>query len=358
MIDKVLQFIQISGPLLPVDIRRALKIDSIFIGAYLSELTKSGKIKFSNAKIGNSPLYYVSGQEEKLNILEQYLPTQQKKAMNILHEKLILRDSDLDEVIKASMRAIKDFAVPLKVNKEILFWKWHVLSHQDAVEIIKRIMTDTSREKIAAPLLQGSSESSSFEKIEEKSFSNQQIVIQKISPELTFNTEFERLKTKLKKKSVIERSREKVSRKIQAIRDAREIEREISRPNDENKINDSNEEKEEQKIDIPANEVKDELMQKFASYCNEKDIQIKEYTIVRPNREIEIVASIPSAVGRVDYFCGIRNKKRCNEGDLSSVVIKAQSRNLPTLFVSTGDVTKKAFSMIGKELKQVVIQKI
>ena len=113
-----------------------------------------------------------------------------------------------------------------------------------------------------------------------------------------------------------------------------------------------------QEVLVPAEEVEDELMQRFVVYCREKDIVIKEYSIVRPGREIDVIATIPSVIGRVDYFCAVRNKKKSNEGDVSAAVIKAQSRNLPTVFISTGEVTKKTFSMMGKEFKQLIIQKL
>src|SRR3989338_3977701 len=141
MKDKILELIQIKGPLLPADIRSELRIDSIFIGAYLSELSKDGKIKASNTKIGNSPVYYLKGQEGKLTILEKYLHPAQQKVLARLKEKKVLRDSELDDVTKAALRDLKDFAAPLKVNKEQIFWKYCPIDQNEAIGLIKTIIS-------------------------------------------------------------------------------------------------------------------------------------------------------------------------------------------------------------------------
>ncbi len=294
-----------------------------------------------------------------------------------------MRDADLDESTRASLRELKDFAIPLKVNKEQLFWKYHLITHEQAIQHIKMIVQGSLAQKRApveqeapSPLEQPIPAMQSIENaaidaeaqtIAKERSTTEQIIIQKI-PQKIEDECLTIQKPEVKKISVIERSRERVARKIQALRELQmgeslatfgELSPKKAEFNEEKEEKESKEQKEmPQETLTPPEEVADELMQKFVAYCKEKDITIKEYSIVRAEREIDIIASIPSVIGRVDYFCAVRNKKKCNEGDVSSAVIKAQSRSLPTVFISTGDVTKKTFSMIGKEFKQLIIHKL
>jgi len=58
------------------------------------------------------------------------------------------------------------------------------------------------------------------------------------------------------------------------------------------------------------------------------------------------------------YYCKAKVGKRVNEGDLSSSFIVGQSKKLPTLFLSTGELTKKAVEFLEKELPGVCFKTI
>src|SRR3989344_1507655 len=90
--DVIVRFVSMNGPVLPVKISKAIGVNITFAGAYLSELVKDKQIKISNAKIGGSPVYYVSGQEYKLQMLEAYLNNREKDAFRLLRDKKIIRD--------------------------------------------------------------------------------------------------------------------------------------------------------------------------------------------------------------------------------------------------------------------------
>ena len=67
---------------------------------------------------------------------------------------------------------------------------------------------------------------------------------------------------------------------------------------------------------------------------------------------------MPTAVGNVDYFCKAKNKKKCNDGDLSSAYLKGQAKKMPVLFITTGEVTKKAENMLENEFKGMILKQI
>ncbi|MBU0472253.1 MAG: hypothetical protein KKF89_02005 [Nanoarchaeota archaeon] len=126
-------------------------------------------------------------------------------------------------------------------------------------------------------------------------------------------------------------------------------------------------EPEKQKIneDIkPKNIVKEKevskegFLKQVHDYFNEKQIGVVEENIIRKNSEVEFQIIIPSSVGKMEYFCKAKNKKKCNDGDLSSAYIRGQSLKLPVLFITTGEVTKKAQEMLGKEFKGMVVKQI
>ena len=138
--ELILNTIKMKGPVIPNQIAKVIETDILFASAHLSELVSSNKLKISNTKIGSSPVYYLPGQESRLQELYKYLNDKQQKAFGMLKEKKILKDDQLEPVIRVALRAIKDFAVPLQItinNEKILFWKWYMLSNDEAGTLIK-----------------------------------------------------------------------------------------------------------------------------------------------------------------------------------------------------------------------------
>ncbi|MEA3378965.1 MAG: hypothetical protein U9Q69_05015 [Nanoarchaeota archaeon] len=141
--QKIIKFIQENGPILPVQISRQFNGNTIFAGAFLSELVYNKKIKITRARIGNSPMYYISGQEEKLEALREHLPQRPKMAYDSLKQKKIMRDGVCEPWERVALREIEDFAVPLNVNlggNSEIFWKWHLVPNEDAKKIILQMV--------------------------------------------------------------------------------------------------------------------------------------------------------------------------------------------------------------------------
>ena len=64
--EKIIAFVKIRGPVLPVQVSKEVKLDILMSSAYLSELVSNKKLKISYLKIGGSPLYYAQGHEASL----------------------------------------------------------------------------------------------------------------------------------------------------------------------------------------------------------------------------------------------------------------------------------------------------
>lgn len=142
--NKILEVIQQRGPELPVRVAGVIGQNNIFTAAFMSELVGEQKLKLSSMRVGGSPLYYISGQEEQLQKFTEYLNHKEKEAFKLLKEKEILEDSQQEPAIRVALRSIKDFAVPIKIidnNEEKIFWKLHTLSNDKAKEIIEKIIS-------------------------------------------------------------------------------------------------------------------------------------------------------------------------------------------------------------------------
>jgi len=138
--EQILNFVRREGPVLPVQISRKFSSNTILAGAILSELVSNKLVKISYAKIGGSPVYYVSGQEEKLSKLYDFLPGKEKEAYNLLKEKKVLRDRECEPGIRVALRNLKDFAFPILFNNE-LFWKWYLISDEVANNLISELLS-------------------------------------------------------------------------------------------------------------------------------------------------------------------------------------------------------------------------
>ncbi len=133
--QKVLDFINVNGPSLPVRIASNLKMDSLIVSALLAELTKEKQLFMSNMRVGSSPLYYVRGQEFQLEKYVQYLNKREREAFDLLKNYGVLADEKVEPAIRVALRSIKDFSFPLEHNNK-LYWRFIEFSLDRAVEKI------------------------------------------------------------------------------------------------------------------------------------------------------------------------------------------------------------------------------
>jgi hypothetical protein len=128
--EKIISLLRLNGPSLPVHIAKGTGLSILFASAFLSELFYEKKIMISNIKVGNSPLYFLSGQEPQLERFFQYLKNKEKEAFLLLKEKKFLEDSKQEPAIRVALREIKDFAIAFKKNDEV-YWRYFTVGEEE-----------------------------------------------------------------------------------------------------------------------------------------------------------------------------------------------------------------------------------
>jgi hypothetical protein len=93
------------------------------------------------------------------------------------------------------------------------------------------------------------------------------------------------------------------------------------------------------------------------SFFIQSGIKILEKEVIRKNTESNYIISIESQIGNLEMFVCAKNKKKISDQDLMLAHQKGQNKKLPTLFLTTGEQTKKAKDYITKNLKGYVIVK-
>ena len=319
--EKALQIVRTRGPLLPVQITKELGVNVMMASALLSELVDKKVLKISNTKVGGSPVYYVQGQEPKLQSLRDKLNDKQQRAFDILKQAKVLRDSEQEPVIRVALRDIKDFAHQLQVthgSSVEIFWKWYLAPDSEAEPIIKQ--------KIG------------FKKQETNTKDDVQKHLEEIEKNLI---ELEKKKQDLTK-PIEQKVKEEVVKKIKQPRIKKErVVFEEQATLQENKIDES-----------------DKFMMDVIDYFKKNSIEISGVKQIRKDSDFEGIVKIPSAVGNMTYFCKAKNKQKITDSDLSLLFVQSQMKKMPVLLITTGEVTKKAQELLTKEFKNITIKVI
>jgi len=316
--EQIKAFIQRIGPVLPTQIAKDLGVSSIIASAHLSELVSKRELKLSFLKVGSSPLYYLPGQEDKLQNFSQHLHEKEKIVYDMLLNEKVLWDKKVEPVVRVALRGIKDFAVPLQVNFQggsEIFWKWYLLDNKEAENMIKG-MLGVKKEEIKK---------------------EEQIPIE----------DKEILKKEIKEEKKIEEPKTEISKK-ETIKEEKIIQRKETEKNEEQK----------RLLGSTEERIDDDFFNSIQGYFLKNNVKIFEKNLIRKGSEAEFIVEVPSAVGSLTYYCKAKSKKRINEGDLSAVFIIGQTKKLPVLFLTKGDLTKKAQEMLSVEFKGMAVKKV
>lgn len=291
--NQILEIVKKEGPILPAQISQKVVSNVLFTSAILSDLVRQNQIKISKARIGNSPVYYIKGQEYKLQMLYKHLGEKPRKIYELLKEKKILRDKELESWQRVAIREIKDFAMMLNVNfntGQEVFWKWYMTPDEEAkqkiTEILKKEMPKQKEQKKEEPK--------------------------------------EEPKKEIKKETKKEPEKKEKQIKI----------------------------KEDKKPSV------DEFYAVVNRYLTENRVKILEEKTLRKNTEYDFIVEIPSALGNLRYFVKVKNKKRISDSELNMAYTQGERKKLPTMFISTGDLTKKAEKYLEMHLKGLVFKKM
>ena len=302
--ERVTQTIKIRGPVIPAQIAKVIGTDILMASATLSELVSKNILKISHVKFGSTPLYYLPGQESRLQDFAKNLHEKEKRAYDLLMQKKILRDKTSEPVVRVALRNIKDFAVPLqvKINDNIeIFWKWYLITNEEAAKIIKETIKFDEPKKEVKPV----------------------------------------------QETIARKEQEKPKEEQNQIK-KEELKRVMPREEIKN---------EEKKIFIDKT-AEDKFLTEVKRFFEKSNINLIEEKIVKKNSDLDLVIEVPSAVGSLIYYCKARSKKRISDSDLSSAFVQGQLKKLPVLFLTKGELTKKANDMLSKEFKSIKIKKI
>ena len=135
---KIVSIINRRGPSLPVHIAKEINLSILFTSVFLSELVSDKEIKISYMRVGSSPVYFVSGQESRLENFSQHLQGKEREALALLKQKQILKDKEQEPAIRVALREIRDFAIPFKKEEEI-YWKYYLVPEEVKEETKKEV---------------------------------------------------------------------------------------------------------------------------------------------------------------------------------------------------------------------------
>ncbi len=304
--EKVLEFVKTHGPVIPLQIKRALGGELLFIGAILSELRSKGQIKATHLKYGGTPFYYCEGQEERLQELIKYLNEKDKETIELLRNKKVLRDSELTPLQRVGLRKQKDFAIPLYVriqDKEEIFWKWFLVEDQEAEKLIKEIVFGVKE------VSEGRSGDLEQRKNKEEGLSEEKVIEGRDA------------------RASMKESKEGVG--IKPIKS-------VSKKSRRKKIK------------------KEELLVKVKQFLEKKDSRIVEVIEMKPT-SLDLIVEINTPIGKTKYFCRVKYKKNVNDGDLAAAYLAANAKKMPLLFIAFGSITKKAKELAKKEFPGAMI---
>lgn len=303
--EQVIGFLKQKGPSVPNDMKRGLGGDTMLFGAILSELKGRGLVLITHTKLGTSPFYYLPGQEAQLEKLIGHANPKDQKTIEMLKEKKVVRDQTLELFERVSLRQVKDFAKELQVNTangKMLFWRYFLVSEEEAIEILKK-----QYNKPQATV-----------KAEEKS-----------EKELTKD-----IQEKLPETSKQEHTQTKKADQVE------------TKPVGQ------------QQLQTDVSFEPTVFYEEIQAYFKKTEIVVLSSEQIAKNREYEFIISVPSSVGSMEMYCRARNKKKLNEGDVAPALLKAKTKDLPCIFLTSGKFTKKSLELIEKEYKGLLIKNL
>lgn len=297
--DRIVHLIKTRGPSLPVQIAKAMGISPLFASAFLSELYNEGRVLISHLRVGSSPLYLISGQEAHLEKFTQYLNNKEREAFLHLQKNKLLSDEEQLPAIRVAIRAIQDFAIPVKVKTQSqnpneppkLFWKYHLIPDNQIQEIMNPSLK-ASPPKMPQQPIEAIPQTSSLAPITQTSSlsSSQSMQVQLAPSSLPLTPISEKPKRIPKKK-------------------------------------------------VPEEPSKFQLYVK--EYLQTKDIEILEL-LTDKKKELNAKIRIDTLFGKQEYLLIAKDKKKITPADLENALKFAQANNMPSVLMFPGDMDKKA----------------
>jgi hypothetical protein len=304
--EKILSFLRLRGPSLPVHIAKDAGLSILFASAFLSELYNDKKIKMSNMRVGSSPVYFLPYQLNLLERFAEHLKSKEKDAYLRLKENKFLIDKDQEPAIRVAIRAIKDFAIPFEYNGELI---WRYVNNQE--------------EEFQKP----------------KELEKPQEIIQVIE---------ERIVEEIKEEGELQKPKEKeehiIEKEIKIKKEKKDYKKEKIKQHKPEKI---------QKKKSDSSNKNDKFFNKVKEAVIAKGIEIID--IVGFNKS-ELTLKINDK-GEEKLLIAY-NKKRIDEKDLANAYKKASEYEIPYTILSLGEPSKKLLNLIEASKSLSAMDKI
>lgn len=348
--DQVLTIIDQIGPSLPTQITSRTGQNTMIVGAILSTLIAEKRLFVTHAKWGGSPLYYTQAQLEQIQKIYPQLNEKDRRAFDILKQQLIVEDVAQTPLVRACLRQLKDFAIALKVTApngdELLFWKWYMLSDEQAHELIGKIIVPRY-ETAPAPKPVASVQ----QKIVSASTNASPVAQQKNPSVATVASAASVSKPVVKPQSQVS---------IQASSGDDEF---IGTPMIAQKQKASSKPTSAPVASTPTFQASlphplptgDDFFTLISSKLAEKQVSVISATVIKKNSELDLIVSMPTPFGSANYYAKAKKKKKSTDADLSSTYVKGQMLHLPCAYISLGELTKKAQGMLKTDFSGMLI---
>lgn len=343
--EKILSILRMKGPTLPVYIAQDTGMSMLFASAFLSELLSDKKIKMSHMRVGNSPIYFVPGQENQLERFSSYLKSKEKDAFILLQERKFLKDSEQSPAIRVALREIRDFAFHFKKDNEI-YWRYLTASESEFKREIKTIEEHQYIEAKPKP----------FDKKERE-----------IGEKIIKDIKIEDIEEIRKENEKLEKIEVKLSEEIKEIEDESKIEEiEITEEIEIKEISPEKkkEKKEKEKNTKKSKEIKtikkkspqkqdDKFFNKIKEFLSKETIEIISVESFKKNEILLRIKSEGTEKLLVAY-----NKRKISDVDIINANKKASQLNLKYTVLSMGEPSKKLFNLIESAQNLEKIEKI
>jgi hypothetical protein len=339
--EKIVTILKMKGPTIPVHIAKEIGMSMLFTSAFLSELLSDKKVKMSHMRVGNSPVYFVPGQESQLEKFSSYLRSKEKDAFALLQEKRFLKDSEQSPPIRVALREIRDFAISFRNNGE-LYWKYLTTPESEFKHDIKSI--EEHRYIEAKPKVFDNKERQISEKIIEDIKTEVIKIIEEKETEkpeeIIIKDEIEIEEIPGEEKEELEEQEIQTSAKHPEERPKKVKKIKIAKPQKASK------KKSPQKKD-------NEFFEKIKEFLSKETIEILNVESFNKNEILLRIKSEGNEKLLVAY-----NKKKITDKDIINANKKASQLNLKYTILSMGEPSKKLSNLIESAQNLEKMEKI
>jgi|GEM_PF-2384364 len=307
-LDKVYDLVR-SGPVLPIEVSTKLNIDSFLAKAFLTQLIDAGKIKATQDKVGDVPVYHVMGHE-------------------------VLANQKIKKLLENIKPAAKNFASPTAVataaaNPEIQKKREEFKARLEEIEKKEREMEEKKRAKIQTKVVQRVE----IRKVEPPKVQVEMEVAEE--PEAEEVAEEEAPKKIPSNALDIQAKSKDFAEHLKPVQTApQKVVRET--PKEEKP-------KEPSIIEEAAKFIKGEpssLVDAATTWLTEKGAEIHNKELKKRGKEAIILASIPTNIDPMKFLVFVVNKKSITEADLSVAYSEGVQKKYPVIVMSRGKMTK------------------